>query len=247
MHCGHHKVGTVWFLRVLSPLADRYGLKFVEQDIGIPVAGADVVLCRHSRYFDESEFEGRPIRGTHVIRDPRDVAVSGYNYHLWTDEPWVHAPREQFEGRSYQEELKRVDAEQGLLLEIEAMAAIQLKEMLEWDYADDRFLELRYEDMVADEAAIFAEVFRHYGLNEGATEVAMKAVERASFKKVTGREVGEVGSRSHLRSGRPGEWREHFEDSHVERLKNVAPGALVKLGYEESDDWSVTRSQKLDG
>jgi hypothetical protein len=122
------------------------------------------VLYGHSGRFDPDDFGPRPIRGTHLLRDPRDVAISGYHYHLWTDEKWVRLPRRKFKGRSYQEELRRLDPERGLLLEIEEMCTgrTSLEEMLEWDCQPEDFLELRYEDLVEDEVTMFTSVFQHY-------------------------------------------------------------------------------------
>jgi hypothetical protein len=173
-----------------------------------------------------------------MIRDPRDVAVSAYHYHLWTKEEWVHLPIDRFGGRSYQEHLNSVDAEEGLGLEIQHTCVDPVYDMLTWDYGRDDFLELRYEDLVQDERALFASVFRHYGLTREATERALALVEQASFRNITGREIGEVGTQSHLRSGRPGEWREHFQPSHVALWKEHAPGSLVQLGYEPDEQWS---------
>jgi hypothetical protein len=40
-----------------------------------------------------------------------------------------------------------------------------------------------------------------------------------------------------FRSGKTGGWREHFKDEHKKLFKNVAGDLLVRLGYEESNDW----------
>ena len=42
-----------------------------------------------------------------MIRDPRDCVVSGYFYHLWTNEAWAHQPQDLFNGLSYQQHLNR--------------------------------------------------------------------------------------------------------------------------------------------
>jgi len=112
VHAGYHKIASVWFENVLSDVAGRYGLTFsstylpfIKRDpvfrlrqpapeVGPPTWIGDVNLFMHSRNFSDELFAGRPIRGTHIVRDPRDVAVSGYRYHLWTDEEWVHTPYE---------------------------------------------------------------------------------------------------------------------------------------------------------
>jgi hypothetical protein len=44
--------------------------------------------------------------------------------------------------------------------------------------------------------------------------------------------------RSHtFRSGRTGDWKEHFSDSHKRLFKEVAGDLLVRLGYEQNNDW----------
>jgi hypothetical protein len=168
--------------------------------------------------------------------------VSAYHYHLWTDEEWVTLPRDQFDGRSFQQELRRLDPERGLLLEIEQMCTVwpSIGEMLAWDYERDGFLELRYEDLVQDEMGIFPSVFRHYGFTAEATAHALEVVKAASFRRMTGRDIGQVRAGTHLRSGRPGEWRDHFLPSHVARWNELVPGALTRLAYETDDDWAAT-------
>ena len=45
-------------------------------------------------------------------------------------------------------------------------------------------------------------------------------------------------SKSHtFRSGKTGGWREHFTEDHKTLFKDIAGDLLVKLGYEESNDW----------
>ena len=233
MHVGHHKVGTVWFGGILQRLAGYHGLRFHEHDLGRQIGTADVVLYRHARFFEPSELASRTFRGSHLIRDPRDVTVSGYFYHLWTDELWANVPLERFDGRSYREELNRVSRSEGLLLEIQLTAINQLKDMLAWDYDQPEFLELRYEDLVADEMGQFERILRHYGLTDEAVRRGLDAVAETSFRSVSGRKLGEVGERSHLRSGKPGEWREHFGPEHLELWDEIASDALTRLGYEE--------------
>ena len=40
-----------------------------------------------------------------------------------------------------------------------------------------------------------------------------------------------------FRSGKTGEWRQHFTDEHKKIFKEVAGDLLVKLGYEKNNDW----------
>jgi len=190
-----------------------------------------VYLFQHSRHFDRGLFTGIPFRGTHMIRDPRDVVVSGYFYHLWTHEPWANLPDPRYGGLSLREELNRRSRNDGIMLELERMCRGQLPEMLAWDYSQPEFLELRYEDVIENEAASFDRVFRHFGFTGRDVGKALEIVDQMSFERVAGREVGQVGATSHLRSGRPGEWRECFTTDHLQRWHELAGDAAARLGY----------------
>jgi len=233
VHCAHHKIGTVWWGNILGAVASRCGVSYGEVSETEFPESADVYLFRHSRDFDRSCLAGRPFRGTHMIRDPRDVIVSGYFYHLWTTEPWANRPNARYGGRSYREELNRLDQHDGLLLEIERIWRDQLRDMLAWDYSQPEFLELRYENVIVDDVGSFEQVFRHFGFADHEVSEGLRIVEQMSFRRVAGRKVGQVGAASHLRSGRPGEWREHFTADHLDRWQELGGDAAVaKLGYD---------------
>ncbi len=40
-----------------------------------------------------------------------------------------------------------------------------------------------------------------------------------------------------FRSGKTGEWKNHFTDEHKKIFKDVAGDLLIKLGYEKDNDW----------
>jgi len=177
------------------------------------------------------------IKPVFMIRDPRDVVVSGYHYHLWTKERWAHLPQEKYGGQSYQQHLKGLSKDDGLLAEIERSAGTVIRDMAAWDYNRPEFLELRYETVLADEDSEFERAFRFYGFSDDAVAYALQVVVEQSFRTKTGRAVGETATNSHLRSGAPGQWREQFGPQHVERFKELAGESLVRLGYETDDGW----------
>jgi hypothetical protein len=234
VHCAHHKVGTVWWGSILRALAERGAWRYVEVTSSGFDGSADVYLFEHTRHFDRPGFSGRPFRGTHMVRDPRDVVVSGYFYHLWTEERWANVPNSRYEGLSYREALNRRDRHDGLLLEMERMCRDQLPEMLAWDYSQPEFLELKYEDVIEDEEGSFERVFRHYGLRERDARRALDIVRMKSFSNVSGRKLGDVGGATHLRSGRPGEWRAHFTTDHLDRWRELSGDGITRLGYESA-------------
>jgi hypothetical protein len=232
VHCSHHRCGTVWFDRIFRRISRYAGLSYFRGAQSKLPPDTAIFFQDHSEVTPE---ELPPHRGTHIRRDPRDVVVSCYFYHLWADEPWLHEPRARFEGMSYQEKLKSLPESDGLLLEIEGSGGNTIRNMLEWALRERRFLEIRYEDLIADEAGEFARIFEHYMLDGSALDAAWLAVEQCRFQRMTGgRRVGEVKEGDHLRSGNPGSWREHLEGRHLAKMEELFGDVPAVLGYEAS-------------
>jgi hypothetical protein len=181
VHVTHHRVGTVWFGKVLSLIANHFGLSFQSVVPKSDSPESEVLLYHHSWLFDRTRLES--FRGSHLIRDPRDVVVSAYHYHLWTNEKWVHIPKQEYRGMTYQQYLRSLDTEEGFAAEIRRMARSDLAEVGAWNYAQPEFLELKYEDFIIDDAAQFARMFRHYGFNETAVELQRRSRAQVQLSK----------------------------------------------------------------
>ncbi len=175
-------------------------------------------------------------RGSHLIRDPRDIVVSGYFYHLWTEETWANLPRAEYRGRSYKEYINSLDVDDGLAAEIHRVN-FWVPHMAEWDYENPRIYEMRYEELILDEQKYFREMFRHYGFTDEAVSVGSKIAEKYSFKAMTGGNAQKSKTKSHLRSGKSGEWEKHFKPEHKKLFKKLYPEVVPKLGYEMNDEW----------
>jgi hypothetical protein len=233
VHVAHHKVATVWFRGVLSAIAREFGLPFgVVTHASHP--DAEVLLYRNSGLFDRDRLEF--FRGSHVIRDPRDVVVSGYFYHLWSTEEWLHVPRPEFGDKTYQEHLKALNLEEGMAAEIRSSASRTLADMKAWDYGQPEFIELTYEELIGDEGRSFERIFRHYGFKQDVVEHSVDIAIRLSFRKVARRPVGEVQEHAHLRSGKPGQWQEVFTPAHRTLFRELTGNLVERLGYSPGDD-----------
>ena len=228
VHCGHHRCGTVWFHRIFKTIAERLRLTYHRgQQAGLP-ENADLFFQDHSR-IERATLPA--FRGSHMRRDPRDLTVSAYHYHLWSDEPWLHQPRDKLGGRTYQQQLQSLDPEDGLIFEMERSSHHNVSVMLDWDGSDERFFDLRYEDLIADEEAVFGRLFAHYGFTGHDHRTAVEAALEQSFKKIAKRSIGEVREGSHLRSGAAGQWRDVFTPRHVDHFKKLFGDRLERLGY----------------
>ena len=227
VHCSHHKAGSVWFNRVLRVVARTYGIRaFLGEQRDLP-RDAELFVQNHGR-IDRATLPA--FRGSHLIRDPRDVVVSGYFYHCKTTETWAHIPNERYGGRSYQDHLLSLDKDAGLLAEIERCATSDMREMVNWNYQDDRFLEMRYEALIADERTGFRRLFEHYGFKPVAVNRCIDIALSFNIERAR-------ATTKHVRSGVPGEWRNHFGASHKEAFKRLFGDAALRLGYETNSDW----------
>ena len=149
-----------------GPLTD-YTTTVGREELGAYAAseGIDVVSCLGA---DWAQVEAlRPLKGVHVIRDPRDIIVSGYFSHKHSH-PVGHLPHM----AAHRARLQEVSKDEGLLLEMD-YAASALQDMAAWDYEDPDILELKMEDLTARPYEGFLRIFSHFGLldEEGGYDV----------------------------------------------------------------------------
>lgn len=255
MHCCHHRVGTNWFLRIFEAIGQRYGLPFHHNawvDALAPAGPPAALLLDDHSHVDRATLPAN-LRGSHLVRDPRDMVVSGYHYHLWCDEPWATTPLRElgdgirdywpllpvddFRDLSYRDYLNTLDPEAGMEAELLRASSTDLADLAAWGRSDPRFLELRYEDLLADEPALFRRLFEHYGFSEAAVEDCLEIAEGFSFNQVTRRKLGEVASGQHLRSGAARQWETAFTPTLKRRFKALHGELLIELGYEDDLEW----------
>jgi hypothetical protein len=239
IHCCYHKVGTVWFGRVLREVAAHFGLSYGSGSTYREIREFETLRNRKI-FLDlgshvQLDCLGNYV-GSHMIRDPRDLIVSGYFYHRWTNEPWANLPMAELRGRTYKEYLNEIAKDEGLAAEIRRVA-FWVSHMAAWNYQNDRVFEIRYEDIIVDEDSVFEQLFRHYGFNENAVGKSMDIARKYSVRKLKKAPKREDDQKSHIRSGRVGDWRDHFNPEQKALFKELYPGVLIKLGYEGSDEW----------
>jgi hypothetical protein len=103
---------------------------------------------------------------------------------------------------------------------------------------------VKYEDLSTNTLAEMGRVFRFLGLHQDERLIS-SIINRNRFERLTmgkkfwtsGRQPGQEDTESHFRKGVIGDWKNHFEQTHVQRFKEIAGEALVRLGYEQDNEW----------
>jgi hypothetical protein len=229
VHSCHHKVGTVWFGGVLRHVAEVTGAPFARIQRGGPTGtlGIGFHLDPHSSLCADPATD---LRGSHMVRDPRDVVVSGYGYHLWSSEKWLHVPDPEYRGMSYQQRLRELPLEEGLAVEIRRSRNL-FRRMREWNYDDDRIIELRYEDAFGNDEQLWTGLMTHWGMTGPDLERGVEIGVFHSYQNVKARAAASGEEKKHLSKGTPLQWQEKFTPALIELIEAEAGDLITALGY----------------
>jgi len=161
----YHKTGTVWMNTIFREIALEFNLRFSYGHDQISPSGVDIIFDNHSGF----ELKTLPIdyRGLHVIRDPRDLILSGCFYHQKSNEAWLHKPKAKFGDSTYQEKINSYASfDDKLLFEMEQMGKSTVQKMLKWDYENPNFFEVKYENLINDtDLLLFHQIFTFLGFS----------------------------------------------------------------------------------
>jgi hypothetical protein len=223
----HHKSMTTYFHAVLKCLAFMTNSSFELVHTRPKPVVARFVLFTHSRLHLDAALS---YRGVHVMRDPRDMIVSGYHYHKWAAERWLHRLDEN--GESYQEKLNRVCKSEGLFLEIDHFIFMNRKVLEEWDLEDENILEVKYEDLMAPgREALYGAIFQHLGFEGRELATALSLMRAFEASSRSGSRSGKVTERSHLRSGRTRQWEDELGAEHLHYIERELGHVIRKFDY----------------
>lgn len=258
----YHKGGTVLLVKVFQSVAEAFGLRFrtlLGKPERIP-SDADILLLGHS-LLGPGDIPG-DYRGAHLVRDPRDVLISGFLYHLRCDEEWCvnedfdltepirhprvpysqeHRPEawkraylESLDGTSYQNRLRALSQEEGIGFELDHYGGWTMEAMTAWEFGDPRVVELRFETIMADFDRSFTEIFEHLGLEGDQLAEALALAQEHDLGRKSDRALA---ANPHVSSRETTRWQRYLTEEHRRLFKERHGELLVSLGYEEDLDW----------
>lgn len=204
-------------------------------------------------------------RGFHVIRDPRDILISGYFSHRYS-----HSIQGKW-GPQLAEHRQRLEVqpsiEDGLLLELD-FASRTFANIAGWCYDNPNIYETRFEVLTTDPWKVYLEAFQFLGLTTprwGLPTLASMATAAILYKlfrrpirqrnclpqpllrrilaqhaferRAGGRARGQEDMRHHYRKGVAGDWCTYFTPRVTDAFKTRYGDLLIHLGYETSKDW----------
>lgn len=289
LYFGHHKCATQYIKRVMVQCARLMGwstkvdsMPFtlpmdyhrqapfrtcLEQKRAMLATGSFDLICLENADNEALAIldAHRTYRGFHVIRDPRDIVVSGFFSHRYSHPvnaehwPWLWAHRQRLAALA--------DLEEGLLAEIE-YCTTYFSRLQAWDYRQPHILEIRFEDLTSNPAQMFKRIFNflHIPIIPLALPAAIViasefclqqplgrpirkrfslpgpllhiVLRRNAFqRKSGGRRAGVEDLTHHYRKGVTGDWQQYFSPRVKAAFKFHFPGLPAHLGYEEDDHW----------
>lgn len=229
LHITHAKAGSTWIEGILRALFGKQvrGRGYAIPDFVSAKEKVFSVFMTREEVLTRPELE--PAKRFIVLRDLRDTLISRYfslrASHELDSAGKIAAQRAELCALSIEDGLAKVMEDAGMA----ASARIQRS----WFGSGE--VVLRYEDLLADDVALFRRLF----LEQLALPLTPARIEKAvvanRFEKLFRRQLGVEDTASHGRKGTPGDWRNHFTPRLADRFHELY-GELLLAGHYEADE-----------
>jgi len=230
---GAPKSGTNWLCHLLSGI------------LGIPILEAwkmrlpalhPCVYHMH-RFIPLNPIRKRTI---YIMRDGRDALVSHY-FAMVRDPPNWRRRAERYIGRHLTiEGIREALPDIIHFLQTNRHASVDWRTHIEtWQRHRERYLMIRYEDMLADPAGELSRTIEDLTGKRPDAELVRSVVQLHDFRNVTKRERGLADNNEFMRKGIQGDWRNYFSGEAARKFNEYAGHLLIELGYESDPDWAL--------
>ncbi|ELS03172.1 sulfotransferase family protein [Xenococcus sp. PCC 7305] len=232
----HHKSGSAWMKSIFQSLSEEFKLRCITTSFKKKRPKNDrweILLDYHSQ-FDFPYCNNFVYKGVHLVRDPRDIIISGTFYHSKSKEKWLHKKHERYAGLTYQEKINSYELfDDKIIFEMENSAIKTLSRVASWKYDNPSFFEVKYEDLIMDtELMLFHKMFTFLGFAGGQIPNCLDvAYKNSIFSNM-------IKKSTHVRSGKSQQWQSYFKKCHKKRFLELYGNLLIDLGYEPNHDWA---------
>jgi hypothetical protein len=241
---GYPKSGTTWLTRLVAELLNAPVRGFWKEPWREEIAQegservSDIEVYKGHQLFRNVRHEFRLSDIVYVVRDVRDVAISGANY--FSFRPKAQLSRVMNSARRLMEsEAQRIDRRIRLMIHAlsEGDAAVSPWCAPAWDahvqsYIGANVFFVRYEDVLAAPRDACQRLVEHLGVVCSWSEI-QRAIQAQSFENVKRRvrAQGDVKRAELLREGRSGGWRDRLTEEQRVFCEARFASTLSALGY----------------
>ncbi|MCF2904185.1 sulfotransferase [Octadecabacter sp. CECT 8868] len=247
----HHKTGTIWMRKVLRAISNDQNVPFMQcyraKKLAEAAETGPQIIVNWSSSFPQQLLEMGHARFIHIIRDPRDVLLSGMRYHRIAplgNEKFLREKRDEWGGKNYQDHLNALpDDHARLMFEMENKHDKTVQEMLNWPYEygvpNDRVADIKYEDLIEDtDCAIFRGMLEECDIDGIDIDKAVQSYwDRSLFGGLAMKDDREDRVALHVSSGKKAQWVTKLPREIAEPYAERYADALKTLGYAENSDW----------
>ena len=223
---GYPKSGTTWVSRLVAalancPLQGDWGFEHIKALYKEGDHRASTYDCYKTHYTYDAIFsttEKEVYKIIHVMRDPRDIVISGSHYFTFTSLPQrvlkklgISAPNTPILSLSQKRKKEKM-----ITAVLQGDAAINEWLSLSWKkhvttFKDKEVLTVRYEDLLTNPQKECIAIAAHLGISADATHID-NCIEKQSFtfKKRELENGKDIPLKKLIREGKQGYWKEAF-------------------------------------
>lgn len=243
----HHKTGTIWMRKVFRAISRDQDIPFMqcyrEKKLAEAAETGPQIIVNWSSSFPKKLMDMDHARFIHIIRDPRDVLLSGMRYHRIAplgNEKFLREKRDEWGGKNYQDHLNALPSDHDrLMFEMEHKHDKTVGEMLNWPYGHAHAADVKYENLIEDEdCSQFRAILTDFDIEgldiDRACQTYWDLSLFGGLKKADDREERVA---LHVSSGKKAQWVTKLPREIAEPYAERYQEALEKLGYAENADW----------